>query len=421
MICSEAFYPLAKAEAEAKGFPDLAIILVPHPLGSVPADQAVEYGRSVAESAVAALTEQTAAKAAAAAKETEEIAVDYDEQNPLAFFDLVNDYYYEQKWTDGLPVVPPTPERVRRMLEKTLLQPHEVLGSFAPSYAAASIEKIAVNAVMAGCKPEYFPVLIAAVKAALDPRFNLYAIQATTNPVTPMIVVNGPIVRELGMASKANVFGQGNIANVTIGRALRLCMVNIGGALPGQLDRATQGQPGKISFCIAENEEGNPWESYHVEQGYSKDQSTVTIFGVAGTLNILEQTSTTGQNLLSMIAGSMTPLGTNNLTIGGEVLLVMSPEHAQLMKRSGFSKNDVKKFLYDNARVPLHAIPEETKVKQLFKRRPKWFEHVPEHYAVPVVDYMEDIKILVSGGDGAHTTFMPSFGPSSRAVTVPVE
>jgi hypothetical protein len=416
------FYPLARGEAEAKGFPQLAIIEVPHPLGSASSDQAFQYGQNIAEAVKRALTERDVEDSEESpSNEDEPILIEYNHHNPLEFFDQVNDYFYRQKWSDGLPIIPPTYDRVQQMLERTKEEPHASLGEFAPSWAQTRVEKLAINAVMAGCKPEYFPVVIAAIKALLDPRLNLYAIQATTNPVTPLIVVNGPIARELGMNSKANVFGQGNTANLTIGRAIRLCMMNIGGALPGEMDRATQGQPGKISFCIAENEEDNPWEPYHVEKGYSKEQNTVSVFGVAGTHNILEQTSTTAQNLLAMIAGSMTPLGINNMTIGGEVLLVMSPEHAKLIKRFEFSKDDVKKFLYDYARVPISVFPEETKKQQLLKRRPKWFANVPDHFQVPVVDYPEDIKILVAGGDGAHTTFMPSFGASSRAVTVPIE
>lgn len=405
-------------EAEAKGFPQLVVEQVPHPLGSASAEQAYQYGQNIAESSWKALIEK---------EEEAEIEKDVDELGPISieinssnlhdFTDKINEYFYAQQWSDGLPIVPPTPERVKEMLEQTSLNPYDSIGEFPPTWANTTVEKIAVNAVMAGCKPEYFPVVLTAIRAMLDERLNLYAIQATTNPVTPLIVVNGPIAEKLRMNSKANVFGQGNHANLTIGRAVRLCMMNIGGALPGDMDRATQGQPGKISFCIAENEEQNPWNSYHVDLGYSAEQSTVSVFGVAGTHNILEQSSTTAQNLLIMVAGSMTPLGINNMTIGGEVLLVFSPEHAKLIEKCGFSKKDVQKFLYDNARVSLSQFPEETRKQQLFKRRQKWFSNVPGHYSVPVVDYMEDIKILVAGGEGAHTTFMPSFGASSRAVT----
>lgn len=409
-------------EAEAKGFPDLVIKEVPHPLGSASAEQAFQYGGNIAEAIAKSLTEPSSTtESKSHEKEFEPITFDMKMDNPLEFFDRVNEYFYNQKWSDGLPFIPPVPERVKEMLEHTSHSPYESLGEFPPAWANTTVEKVAVNAVMAGCRPNYFPVVLTAVQALLDKRFNLYAIQATTNPVTPLIVVNGPIAKELKMNSKANVFGQGNMANLTIGRAIRLCMLNIGGALPGEMDRATQGQPGKISFCIAENEEDNPWNAHHIEQGFSANESTVSVFGVAGTHNILEQTSTTAQNLLIMIAGSMTPLGINNMTIGGEVLLVFSPEHAKLIEKCGFSKKDVQKFLYDNARVPISQFPEETRKQLLFKRREKWFSNVPEYYSVPVVDYLEDIKILVAGGAGAHTTFMPSFGAASRTVTKLIE
>lgn len=420
-ICSEVFQPLASMEAEAKGFPDLVIKEVPHPLGSSSDEQAYQYGLNIADEVARSLTESSMKiDEMSHVKDFEPISFEIN-AGPLDFFDHVNDYFYEQNWSDGLPIIPPIPERVKTMLEQTTLNPNGSLGEFPPSWATTTVEKVAVNAVMAGCKPEYFPVILTAVKALLDKKFNLYAIQATTNPVTPLIVVNGPIAKQLKMNSKANVFGQGNTANLTIGRAIRLCMLNIGGALPGEMDRATQGQPGKISFCIAENEEDNPWNAHHIDLGYTSEQSTVSVFGVAGTHNILEQTSTNAQNLLIMIAGSMTPLGINNMTIGGEVLLVFSPEHAKLIEKCGFSKKDVQKFLYDYARVPISMFPEETRKQQLFKRREKWFANVPEYYSVPVVDYSEDIKILIAGGDGAHTTFMPSFGASSRTVTKLIE
>jgi hypothetical protein len=428
LICTDAFYPLAVAEAEAKGMPNLSIVNVPHPIGSISREQAVEYGKVIADEVLKALSMEE--NQAVAAKSSEEM--DYIEitrtntniltsQDELSLFDTVNDYFYDNRMTDGLPVVPPTRERVAEMLRHTTLDPKHSLGEFPPQWSNATIDRIAVNAVMAGCEPRYFPVVIAALKALLDPSFNLYAIQATTNPVTPLVVVNGPIAQDLKMNSKGNALGQGNKANMTIGRAVRLSMLNIGNALPGDLDRATQGQPGKISFCFAENEEQNPWEPYHVESNFQRNENTVTVFGAAGTQNILDLSSTNAQSLLIMIAGSMTALGTNNITIGGEVLVVLSPEHAQLISDAGFSKMDAKKFLYDYARVPLAAFPDETRKQVILKRRPKWFTNLPGHYPVPVVDYMEDIKLLVAGGDGGHSTFIPSFGPSNRSVIIRIE
>lgn len=420
-ICSEAFYPLAKAEAEAKGMPELAIVKVPHPLGSVKQDIAKQYGRNIAEEVLEMLCNEQESIDIEAIVEDDFIEVSYSNDSNLSLFNEVNDYFYKQQWADGLPIIPPTKELVNKMLNYSSEPPNQSLGEFPPQWSETKIEKIAVNAVMAGCESKYFPVVLAAIRALLHPRFNLYAIQATTNPVTPLLVVNGPIVKQLGMNSKGNVLGQGNKVNLTIGRAIRLCMLNIGNALPGELDRATQGQPGKISFCIAENEEENPWNPYHVENNFDPSISTVSVFGAAGTQNILDESSTSAQSLLIMIAGTMTGLGTNNLNVGGEVLVVLSPEHAQLLKEEGFSKKDVQKFLYDYARVPLSAFPDETKKQLLYKRRPKWFLNVPDYYSAPIVDSPEDIKLIVAGSHGPHSTFIPSFGQASKTVTVPIE
>lgn len=417
-IVSEVFYALAKAQAAAKGFSDLAIVKVPHPLGSVSSDIAQSYGKAVAEQVLEALTSKHNFEETSVQDDNQPntFGISFDEKDPLSFFDSVNDHYYENKLTDGLPIIPPTTERVAQMLEYTNLHSEDSLGVFAPKRSNTTVEKIAINAVMAGCQPEYFPVVLTAVKALLRTEFNLNAIQCTTNPATPLIVVNGPIAKELKINSSSNVFGQGSKANMTIGRAVRLCMLNIGGAQPGTLDRATHGQPGKISFCIAENEDESPWESYSIENGYDKETNTVSVFGVAGTHNILDETSTNAQNLLLMIAGTMTGLGSNNITIGGEVLIVLSPEHAKLISDSNFTKTDIQKFLYDNARIPLGAFPVETKESLLLKRRPKWFTNVPDYYQVSIVDRMEDIKIIVAGSHGPHSVFLPSFGDASRTV-----
>ncbi|MCH9018349.1 MAG: hypothetical protein IIB89_11395, partial [Chloroflexi bacterium] len=181
-------------------------------------------------------------------------------------FEAVQRMYLERGWTDGLPVVPPTPERVETMLAAAGLPPGDVLAELPPTWGAATVEKLAVNAVMAGCLPEYLPVLIAAVEAISDPVFNLYAIQATTHPCAPLMIINGPIRSALGLNSSSGAYGPGWRANATIGRALRLVLLNVGGAHPGVGDMSTQGAPSKFSYCVAENEEENPWQPLHVDR-----------------------------------------------------------------------------------------------------------------------------------------------------------
>ena len=197
-------------------------------------------------------------------------------------FDAINRLYRERRWSDGLPVVPPTRERVARMLAHTKRARDEIVADIAPGYGAATVEHIAVNAVLAGCDPEYLPVVIAAVEAVAAPEFNLQGIQATTNPVAIWIIINGPVVQRLQVNAAFNCLGEGAWANATIGRALRLILRNIGGALPGEMDRATHGQPGKYTFCCAENEAANPWAPLHVERGFAAECSTVTAVGAEG-------------------------------------------------------------------------------------------------------------------------------------------
>jgi hypothetical protein len=240
--------------------------------------------------------------------ETVEVIDDLDEINRL---------YRERRWSDGLPIVPPTAERVERMLQHTTRAPHEVIAHVAPAYGAGTVERIAINAVMAGCDPASLPVLIAATEAVSDPAFNLQGIQATTNPVAVWLVINGPVRKSLNVNEAFNCIGQGRWSNATLGRAMRLILQNIGGALPGEMDRATQGQPGKYSFCCAENEEASPWEPLHIERGYRPDQSTVTVVGAEGTLN-MNTHSKDAAELVRVIAETMMHPPSNEYVHGGE-------------------------------------------------------------------------------------------------------
>src|SRR5256884_2715581 len=206
---------------------------------------------------------------------------------------------------------------------------------------------------MAGCRPESLPVILAAIEALADPLFNLDSVQATTHPVAPLIVVNGPIVRELGINAGYNAFGQGFRANMTIGRAVRLLLMNVGGGLPGTGDRATQGSPAKIAYCVAENEAESPWEPLHVEHGFPADVSTVTMMGCEGPHNIQDHYSYTGLGILKIIAGAMGQAGSNNLLAAGHPLLSLGPEHAATIARDGYSKRQVKGVVFRHSRFPL--------------------------------------------------------------------
>ncbi|MBI3629636.1 MAG: hypothetical protein HY217_08690, partial [Candidatus Rokubacteria bacterium] len=274
-------------------------------------------------------------------------------------YPAINRPYQDRGWTDGLPIVPPTEEAVAEFLRWSGRDARDVVAVIPPRQGEATVERLAINAVMAGCRPEYFPVVVAAVEAMADPAFNLDSIQATTHPVAPLLVVNGPIAAEIGLNSGYSAFGQGAQANVTIGRAVRLVLMNVGGGLPGAGDRATQGSPAKIAYCVAENEAASPWEPLHVEAGFPADASTVTLIGCEGPHNIQDHYSHSAAGILATIAGAMGQAGSNNVLHAGWPLLSLGPEHAATIAREGYGKRQVKAYLFEHARFPLGRLGAE--------------------------------------------------------------
>jgi len=328
----------------------------------------------------------------------------------------INNYFYEHGWTDGLPIVPPTAERVEKLLAVSQHSAESVVGIVPPKMGMATVEKIAINAVMAGCVPEYFPIVLATVRAMCSPEFNLLPMQATTNPVTPMVTINGPIAKRLQINSGYNVLGQGWRSNATIGRAVRFILNNIGGGVPGKVDKACHGQPGKFSLCIAENEDASPWEPFHVEKGFSRDDSTVTVIGVTGTQDIIHYARTSAQKVLDTIIHSIPREGYKNLYSGGEPLFIFGPEQASILGGEGLSKKEVKRIIFQGTKVPLALFNSET-VELIKGRRAQWFSGALETREVPIADREEDIQIVVAGGAGNHTVFIPTWG-DTRCVTV---
>ena len=259
---------------------------------------------------------------------------------------------FSRGWTDGLPVTPPTEERVARMLEATDLPPGEVVCVLPPDLAECTVEKVAINAVMAGCLPEYLPVVLAAVKAAATSRFNIHGIAATTYFTGPVLVVNGPIRRRIGMNSGINALGPGNRANLTIGRALNLVVRNVGGSRPGGVDRAALGSPGKLSFCFPEDEEGSPWESLAVERGFTPEDSTVTLFAGHGPIEIVDQKSRHPRSLARTFAWQLRMLGHPKLAGMSDAIVVVSPEHARLFREAGWSKSRLRREIFSLLALP---------------------------------------------------------------------
>jgi hypothetical protein len=339
-------------------------------------------------------------------------------------YDAIYRLYLERGWTDGLPIVPPTAERIAAMLAYCAEPGDATLVEVAPRYGAGTPLRIAANAVMAGCKPEYFPIVVLALQAIAEDRFNSYGLQTTTHPGAPLIVVNGPIGRELKINSGHNVFGPGSHANATIGRAVSLCLRNIGGAYPGTTDMSTFGSPAKYTYCVAENEEANPWEPLHVERGFPRDTTTVTVIASEAPHNVNDHQSLTGEGLLKMIAGTMSITGSNDIyyTRTSEPLVVLGPEHAALIAADGFSKADIRRYLFEHARVPLNRFSDENIANRLRRNFPERFSDAPPDAPVPMFQAPELLTLLVMGGAGKHSMFIPSFGITrsvTRALTLP--
>ncbi len=271
----------------------------------------------------------------------------------VADHDDIYEFLFDQQVTDGLPVVPPTPERVERMLSGTSRHPDEVIGKIPPNYAPATVEKIAVNAVMAGASPEFLPVIIAAVHAAASGQFPLHGTIASTDGISPMMIVNGPIREQIGMNWGLNALGQGNRANMTIGRALRLVLRNIGGAREGEIDQTVQGGAHKFTLTFAEHEDASPWQPLHVEHGYEPDNSVVTLLPVIGGPRVcVDEYSRTARALVGSLAMGFQRIFSPNGQIGPS-MLVLSPEHADVFRRDGWTKCDVREAMMELTVLPI--------------------------------------------------------------------
>ena len=411
-ICTEAFLGLAKDESRNLGLPDLPLAIIRHPIGGE-APAAIDERAEVAlAQVIAGLTGGAggagAPSATAARSSSARLAFASDDELLEAF--------HTRRWTDGLPFVAPTEERVRAMVAGAGRPRHEVIGVIPPRWAEATVENIAINAVMAGCVPAHMPLLIAAVQAACDPAFGLYSVQATTHPCAVMMLVSGPVVGELGLNVAHGSFGPGFRANAAAGRALRLVLINVGGAVPGQGDQSTHGSPAKFSYCVAENEAATPWEPFRVTRGFAAADSTVTVFSGEGPHNVNDHVCTSAETTLAVVADTMTTIGHNNAgsVIRGDVLVAFGPEHAHTVASGGFGKRDVQRWLFERARNRVGLL----KLRAMYKAGnwPDWVNANDDDALCPIVGQPEDIHIVVTGGPGKHSAFVPTFG-TSKSVT----
>jgi len=332
------------------------------------------------------------------------------------------DYCTQSGFADALPVVPPTVERVERMMAATKQPPDAVIGHIPPNYGAATIEKIAANAVMAGCEPSMMRVLVPLVQAACDERFNMHGVQATTHFAAPLVIVNGPLRNELGFARAANVFSNVARANSSLGRALQLILLNLGGARPGEIDMSTLGNPGKFSYCIAENEEENPWEPLHVERGFPAGSSAISLFAGEAPHGVSEHNAREGRMVLKAICRALATVWTYRACMAFEAVVVLCPEHARTIHRDGFSKTALRYFLFDNTGIPLRAYEdgpgEGTALTPHYQKVTLDGEPCYRKFARP-----EQIHLVVAGGTaGKFSAVVGSWatGPrGSQSVTYP--
>ncbi len=330
--------------------------------------------------------------------------------------DLV-EFYFEQGWTDGLPVVPPTPAKIDKMLEALGGQPDDVECKVPPRWGSMTRRILAINLVMAGCKPEYAPIVRTALLALTSQPFNLNGVQSTTHMAGPLLVVNGPIAEEIGMNSGTNVFGSGNRANATIGRAIRLILLNVGGATPGDLDKSTLGHPGKYTYCIAENEAESPFAPYHVEKGFREEDSTVFVIASESPHSVTNHVANDPRGILDSIASAMGTYAHNNAVSGGHCTVILGPEHAGTIAGKGWKRLDIRQYLWENARVRFGDIAFEHRYGQVYNRNlPKWYGRDLDSRN-PIVPSPDFIHLFVAGGKaGRFSAFIPGWGHMSSPV-----
>ena len=315
------------------------------------------------------------------------------------------EYAYDHGWTDGLPIIPPTPELVAAFVAASGKPAGHLVAVLPPRKGRATVETIATNAVMAGCRPEYMPVIVAAVDALADPAFPLELMQITTNPMTPMLLVNGPIRKQLQINDGTGCLGPGWRANATIGRAIRLILNNIGGAVPVTYSKSTFGAPLRYSFICGENEEENPWTPFHVDAGFDRSDSTVTVFKASSFVNISGGEGVGPEEILRHIATNMPPM----YAAGDGALLVLGIDRASALHEAGVTKRDIQQRLWELARVPIsHVAANFARTQReagLGDTETIWRTQTPE-----------DIRIIVAGGPGPQDLYIAAGMPQIRKI-----
>ncbi|OGA53853.1 MAG: hypothetical protein A3F74_26075 [Betaproteobacteria bacterium RIFCSPLOWO2_12_FULL_62_58] len=330
--------------------------------------------------------------------------VDLEADSVDKFLTQAYEFAYDKGWTDGLPIIPPTAESVQQFIAASGHTGDELIGIITPRKGRATVEAIAINSIMAGCRAEYMPVIIAAVEGLTDPTFPLEVMQLSTNAITPFLLINGPVRKILDINSGAGCLGPGWRANATIGRAIRLILINIGGALPGVYSKSSFSSPLRYSYICGENEEENPWTPFHVDQGFKREDSTVTVFRAANFSNISGGEGVGPDEILRQIASHMPPMWG-----GGGFVLLLGVNHAQSLHEAGLTKRDIQQQLWELARSPT------TNYSKAFVARERsvgradadtvWRSKSPdENY------------IVVAGGPGPQNVYIAAGLPQTRLI-----
>jgi len=330
--------------------------------------------------------------------------------------DLI-EWYYEHGYSDGFPLVPPTPQKLAATIDALGGDASRLVARVPPRWGSLTREVLAINMVMAGCRPEYAPVVEAAILALCDTPFNLNGVQATTHMASPLVVVNGPIRSRIGMNAGCNVFGSGNRANATIGRAIRLILLNVGGGWPGLLDKSTLGSPAKYTYCIAENEEASPFAPYHVEKGFKAEDSTVFVIAAEPPHSITNHFANDAQGILDSVCSAMSTICNNNAVSGGHCAVVLGPEHAAAVAKSGFKRQDVRNYLWAHSGNRWGDLYGNGRYGTVYNRNlPVWYKREPDA-KTPIVASPDHIHLFVAGGEaGRFSAFIPGWGHMTSPV-----
>lgn len=333
-------------------------------------------------------------------------------------WDQINREFYDRGFTDGLPIVPPSEDRVSRLVEASGLDPEELVAVLPPRRGKATVRVLAANAAMAGCGPEHFPALLAAVRGVSDTRFNLEGVLSSTHNSSVLMFLAGPVVRELDIDTGGAPLNDRWRSTAVIGRALVLSLLNVA-AVKGTTFNETQGAIVRYTHCFGENAEDNPWPSLGVERGFAEGTSTVTVVPALPAQHVDDMGSTSAVGVLTTMADSMANIGNRNTNGEGEPWVILGPQHASTVARDGWAKADVQRFIYDNARVPLDRFPPGVVHSSFSSRWMQLYGAGHPRAAAPVADSPEDIAVVVSGGAGTHSLFIQT-QLGARSVTVPV-